>query len=193
MDLRVYLISGFHQGRGRWNGSLNMRERLFDQFNGRIRDLTYLPWKSSWKAVAENMWLLKKEAEKDSKTPPVNIVAGYSYGGGWGARLLMKYCRPRGVTIRHAILCDPVHRGILSPLGWFGVWPIHIPANVQNVSLFRQRESFPYGCDIKVQSSDTKVVSDETLEVGHIYMDDEDRYFTEVVTAVRDALGDTIT
>jgi hypothetical protein len=183
-DVRVYVISGYRQGKQRWNGSINISERLRDEWNGGLNNVTYLTWDSNWKAHAEFMWLIQDDKRKGKTKPPVNIVCGYSYGGGWGARRLMKFCNRRGVDIDHAILCDPVHRG---PLGWIGSWPIVIPGNVKRVTLLRQDSDYPRGCRVKTMNQYTSVV-ERMLNTGHVWCDDHPLYLHEINSAISEVL-----
>ena len=180
MDLRVILISGFNQHHGRWNGSLKLREKLIDC--GHCKTVEYYPWKSDWKAIAEMLWLVNEFTPEETRY----IVAGYSYGGGWGARLLFRYLKRRAIRIEHAILCDPVHRGIYAPLGWVGKWPIFVPNNVASVTVFRQEIDYPRGCGIKLESPNTQHLEGELLQVGHVYADDHPDYHQAVMDAVHD-------
>jgi len=185
-DVRIYVISGFRQGKQRWNGSINISERLRDEYNGALTNVTYLTWDTNWPALAEFMFLIQDDHMQSRRKPPVNIVCDYSYGGGWGARRLMKFCRRRGVAIEHAILSDPVHRG---PLGWIGRWPIWIPDNVRKVTLLRQKEDYPRGCDIRLQNKETTcIVRKRLLKVGHSWMDDHPRYLEEICSAANKVL-----
>ena len=181
-SIRVYVVSGFTQNRGRWNGSIAITERLRDEWNGTLENVMYLPWNANWKAQAEYMWLIQDKRESmPGAQIPLNILCGYSYGGGWGARKLMKYCAKRGVGFEHVILCDPVHRG---PLGWLGRWPISIPSNVKSVWTLRQTSDYPRGCNIKYDVQHTTHASTRILNVGHMYCDDHPGYLEDINRAI---------
>lgn len=179
-DIRVYVVSGYTQSRAQWNGSIAITERLRGYWNGVLNSVCYLPWNSDWKSQAEYMWLLQDHLEPTGSIP-INILCGYSYGGGWGARRLMMYCSNKGVQFEHVILCDPVHRG---PLGWIGRWPIRIPKNVKNVWTLNQNNDYPRGCKINYETKYTKHVSARDLKVGHTYCDDHPAYLEDINKAI---------
>ncbi len=187
--IRVYIVAGYTQNKATWNGSISISEQLREEWNGSLESVSYLPWNSDWKAQAEYMWLIQDRREDTCpKDVPVNILCGYSYGGGYGAKKLMDHCLARGVRFEHVILCDPVSR---NPLGWLGKWWVKIPKNVKNVWLLRQEVDYPRGCKVTVDPKYTSEAGIWMLGSGHTYCDDNPAYLEAINKAIVHSLMGT--
>ncbi len=80
------------------------------------------------------------------------IIAGYSWGGGRGAKALSEALRERARVVDHMLLSDPVYRRSWAP-SWFSLLPssltsdrtIHLPSTVLLCEWWYQRLDKPSG------------------------------------------------
>lgn len=180
----VILISGFLQDRSRPNGIVRLWQRLFHRADQNLHIESPWVWNERWAERAEMLWLAEQELGRPLKI----IVAGYSYGAGWGAMQLAKQLRKRGMGVYWAVLSDPVYRcswliGRWLAMTVFGV--IGVPDNVANVSWFRQRMNRPQAHDLlPMDEQVTHIREPKELKRTHQYMDDAPEFHAEVERVV---------
>jgi len=119
------------------------------------------------------------------------VIAGYSWGG-YSATLLAKELAKHGQKVKQMVLCDAVYRHKY----WLGNWramcplsKIKIPANVEEVTWFRQQQNYPRGHKLKPESDTTKINSPMELKYKHQKCDDSYVFHKEVFKACQRTLG----
>lgn len=130
-----FVISGFRQRPGQPTGSQDLWAHLHARYGGPRRVVTYLPWNTNWREIAEQVRMCS-----NGHVPHVKI-AGYSWGGGWGAVQLAWQLRHRGYAVQRMVLCDAVYRHPLWCLSWLALCRrkrITVPDNVERVRWFYQ-------------------------------------------------------
>lgn len=165
------MISGFTQTLQRPNGVQTVWDALC--VAARNARVVFYPWDFDWSALAE--FILRFQP---TDRPTRVYVYGYSWGGGWGFPQLALELQKRSITIEHAVLCDAVYRPRSRLLVWEALIPrsrIVVPANVREVSWFRQRTGLPMGHDVVAADPRHTKVNTGVLVPGctHHYMDDQ--------------------
>ncbi len=183
----LVLIGGFTQGEHRPGGMLRLYQRL-DCLRQPGVEISFRPWNSRWRRVAQRMHLLGGDAQV--------LVFAYSYGAGWGAVRLARCLQARGMPIAHAVLSDPVWRSrwlvpnlaVWLPRGCRLKPRICMPAAVRRITYFAQQHGPPYAS--LVCSDDPAVVPRVHLvsNVPHVAMDDLPAFHDACVAAAREAL-----
>lgn len=143
------VISGYTQNYGSLNGSETLWGDIDDALCSKgpgVRVL-YFPWNAPWREIAE---MIKRNSVPSTEV----FIYAYSWGAGYGFVTLAQQLEDWGVSVRHAVLCDPVWRrpGIPAFFQWvgtiasyFGRETIAVPTNVLEVSWCYQRNSKPDG------------------------------------------------
>ncbi len=138
-----------------------------------------LKWNSDWKSIAQ--WLAE---ELGDARPPVGVLVGYSYGGGWGCQRLSEELRLRlGFDLQiWQVLSDPVSRngyGPLWPLNalnvspWGGRWrKVRPPANVTRCWYVTQSSKAPYGQTVVLAEEHYELQHAGRFQRGHSSMDE---------------------
>lgn len=163
-------ITGFTQSIAEPTGFDSLWHRLRDFDVGSSVVLTPQEWKANFGHIAE--FIFRHKGHTD---PPVYVFA-YSWGCGRGFVRLAKELKKRGITIDHAVLCDPVYHS------WSRLWravlfspAIKIPSNVKRVSWFRQEQSYPRATTLKAVGN-TLIEPPVTLNNDHAWMDDASEF-----------------
>ena len=94
------------------------------------------------------------------------------------------------------VLSDAVYRHSY----WLGNWramcpfsKIKIPANVEEVTWFKQKQNYPRGHNLKPESDTTKINSPQELKYKHKKMDESYLFHKEVFKACHRAMGKSLT
>lgn len=151
ISLHVELIRGFRQSDEFPTGM----EQLFAalrEFESAQVEVHLSSWNEGWKGRAR---LIDSSTSQDATI----IVVAYSWGVGYGARMLAKHLRARGRRIQRFFSIDGVYHSRWLP--WRAVWGpvseyflgypvIQFPDNVGQVDMWRQKLNKPSGHPIKV-------------------------------------------
>lgn len=177
------VLSGFRQRQGDVNGMVLIWQDLKRAIpNHAVLQL------HSWNCNVPDLAELIARLAPDDAQPRVNIY-GYSWGG-QSAVHLAHQLRRRGVGVAHMVLSDAVYRHWY-PLGWwraFVPWrSLRVPENVQRVTHFRQRESFPMGHTVVADNPGrTKLDPVQWLKTDHCWMDDAPQFRRACLAAARE-------
>lgn len=147
----IFIFGGFTQTAGSDSGMMRLWARLFRWRATSLAHAATLILPRRWKDDPEEMTHLL-ERHVHHTLPPRIVIAGYSWGAGYGAIRLAKRLRKAGHDVDLMILVDPVYRSRL-PAGfrllafttWFG---IRVPDNVKNIIVWRQSNHGPRGTHI---------------------------------------------
>lgn len=163
------LCAGFLQREGDPNGFLRLWHELHAEHAGPDTCVLLRQWSDDTNRLAELIFRLC------NRTAPCIVLYGYSWGG-WSAVLLARQLQRRGLFVDHLVLCDAVYRHWYWLGQWRAFWPwkrIVIPANVAEVTWFRQRFDWPRGHDVVAEDGrETRVHEPREVRVAHVYMDD---------------------
>lgn len=145
------------------------------------------PWNADWRGVAELVWRFRP-----CDRPPRVFCYAYSWGGGWGFPRLSAELGERDIEVTHAVLCDAVFRPHCRALAFLALTPgrkILVPANVREVTWFRQRTGLPMGHDVVAADPKQTRVHPGILVPGvtHHYMDDEWCWWNKCLQLAGDA------
>lgn len=169
-----YTTPGWLMDRGTPTRMGELWEGLRSKFVSADRYFALKPWDTNWRSEARFIDRHSRD-QRGVRTQPPNIVTvNYSYGAGYGLVQFAKWLGKLGLEIAHAYLIDPVYRGksiagkLLAFVPW---WPIRIPANVNKVTVWRQKVSQPMGHKLKYLG-DTVETDMGYVEVPHTKMDD---------------------
>lgn len=179
------VISGFLQREGQPTGMFRLWLDLKDGVgnNGGKTVVELRSWDDNWSDLAEKIW----RARPGNVAPKIKIYA-YSWGGA-SAMILARELRERGIGVDWIVLSDPVYRS----RWWSGLWRsmvgnprIRVPSNVQHVGRFYQRQNWPRGHRLLIESPMlTKVGVSGELELNHQYMDDAETFHCECQRVAR--------
>ena len=169
----VVFISGFSQTSKRVNGVM----AAFHEGAARRREagiegvrFEYRTWRTDWECFAAYCrFLLGNGGGKH-----VSIV-GYSWGGGWGARVLANQLRFQGIAVPRMFLADAVYRSSIlpkwlpaNPLSLMSRSKIKLPSNVGHVTWMRQKQSRVRGHDVvALVPGKTRIDPAIVVRVGH--------------------------
>ena len=165
-------ISGFTQNIDRQNGFDRLWKQLRPLASEHVSLLPPQRWRADFSAIAEFIHRMKPE----NTVPEIRVYA-YSWGCGHGFLKLATELLKRGLSIRYAVLCDPVYHSWWRP--WramlTGRWspPIRIPKNVGEVFWFRQFQNRPQGTDLVSADPATVIHEPVVLNAHHEWMDDQ--------------------
>lgn len=148
------------------------------------------PWNADWRGIADLIWRFRP-----LDRPARVCCYAYSWGGGWGFPALARELAQRGIEIAQAVLCDAVYRPRWISFDWLALTrlpKIRVPANVREVSWFRQRTGLPAGHDVIAEDrTRTRVNAAVVCDgVAHQFMDDLDAWWLKslsVAAAARPA------
>ena len=181
----IYVIPGFLQNRGGDNGMVSLWKSLHMLYSDYSTRVELAHWNSDWRAHAE--CINRMCGGEYGKV----VIAGYSWGG-YSATLLAKELAKHGQKVKQMVLCDAVYRHKY----WLGNWramcplsKIKIPANVEEVTWFRQQQNYPRGHKLKPESDTTKINSPMELKYKHSKMDESYLYHREVFRSCLRTLG----
>lgn len=171
-------ISGFTQNVGKWNGILDLTEKLREQFCDGVRSrVHYYPWHANFAHVAEYYFAL---GEKYGTRPILGVYA-YSWGAGRGAMTLARQLKRRGMLVRVMVLSDPVYHHAFAPWRALRAWclpiigeqVIRVPDNVKEVYHFHQNQNRPGGHKLISggQAGGAFIHPRQLLAYDHQYMD----------------------
>ena len=187
--LRLHnIIAGYTQTKSRWHGSVILREKMQEAVdelsnNCQFRRVWIHRWNEHWAEMAQRIWWLGQYHEREIE---VGIYA-YSWGAGWGFIQLAKELRELGITVKHAVLCDPVYRHNY-PLGnwrafsnhpllsWCMRTKIIVPDNVKEVFVYRQNLNYPKGFDVESKNPTTVIHPAVGLKCTHQTIDEREEY-----------------
>ena len=185
----VLLIMGYTQDRAELTGQELLWRKLLYYIRTRdeldnITVLSPLPWNANWENVGN---FLLRNVDKDSGYKI--LIAGYSWGGGWGATNLCKQLKLRGLDVWHLVMCDAVYRSKWYSMSWRSLTrnpKIKISDNVKEVSWFFQTLNKPAGHKLVATDSKKTIINNPVqLDVGHTYMDEQPEYQDKVVDLVK--------
>jgi hypothetical protein len=137
-------------------------------------------WNDNWKALAAFI-------DRNSTHGASIRVYAYSWGCGYGLVTLAKYLAERGLSIRHAVLCDPVWRwrwapAWLSALSFRSIFrgqTVPINSNILEVSWCFQIHGTPRGHTPKAVNPDATIIHPGVLIKGASHTSiDEMPWFT---------------
>ena len=163
-----YVISGFLQNRGTYDGSLDLWRKMCSAHHGPDERVELCPWNTRWDAEAEFVYRFRNGC-------PVVTIAAYSWGAGWGAMRFARELGKRGIVVRSMVLSDPVYRHPLLAMRWLTLFRfpvIRVPANVQDVRWFRQRDDWPSGHELYAEGEGTHIYDPVEADCGHLLMDE---------------------
>lgn len=160
---------------------------LYSNYSTRV-ELAH--WNSDWRAHAE--CINRMCADHHASV----VIAGYSWGG-YSSTLLARELAKHGRKVQQMVLCDAVYRHKY----WLGNWralcpfsKIKIPANVEKVTWFRQKQNFPRGHNLKPESDTTIIRNPQELKDKHQQCDDSFLFQKETFKSCHRILGrDSIT
>ncbi|MEW4451286.1 hypothetical protein AB1L30_01245 [Bremerella sp. JC817] len=185
-------ISGFTQSVGKWNGILDLTEKLREQFCDGVRSrIHYYPWNANFAEVAEYYWAL---GDKYGVRPILGIYA-YSWGAGRGAMTLARQLNRRGLVVRVMVLADPVYHHPFAPWRAFRTWclpivgepVIRVPDNVREVYSFHQVQNRPGGHKLisAGRAGGAFIHPRVLLRYDHQYMDNAPEFHNLVLEEAR--------
>ena len=181
----IYIIPGFLQNRGGDNGMVSLWKSLHMLYSNYATRVELAHWSSDWRAHAECINRMSDDREAEI------VIAGYSWGG-YSSTLLARELAKHGRKVQQMVLCDAVYRHKYTLGNWRAMWPyskIEIPANVREVTWFRQKRNYPRGHKL-VPESDTTIIHNPTeLKYKHGKMDDSYLFHKEVFKACHRTLG----
>jgi hypothetical protein len=164
-----YVIPGFLQNRGTYDGSLDLWRKLCAIHYGPNVQVELCPWNTRWDAEAEFVYRFRNGC-------PTVTIAAYSWGAGWGAMRFARELGKRGIGVRSMVLCDPVYRHPLYSMRWLTLFRfpvIRIPENVQAVRWFRQCDDWPAGHELLAENPATRIEAPCMVEgCGHLGIDE---------------------
>ena len=185
----IYVIPGFLQNRGDDNGMVSLWKSLHVMYSSYSTRVELAHWNSDWRAHAECI-----NRMSDDQQAKVAVV-GYSWGG-YSATLLARELAKHGRKVQQMVLCDAVYRHNY----WLGNWramcplsKIKIPANVEEVTWFKQQQNYPRGHKLKPESDTTKINSPMELKYKHQKCDDSYVFHKEVFKACHRTMGKNLT
>ena len=181
----IYVIPGFLQNRGGDNGMVSLWKSLHMMYSDYSTRVELARWNSDWRAHAE---CINRMCGTDYAKV---VIAGYSWGG-YSATLLAKQLAKHGQKVKQMVLCDAVYRHKYWLGNWRALWPcskITIPANVEEVTWFKQQQNYPRGHKLKPESDTTKINSPRELKYKHQKCDDSYLFHKEVFKACQATLG----
>jgi pimeloyl-ACP methyl ester carboxylesterase len=153
---------------GAATGMMRLWGQLHDAHCGPGVCVERLAWSDCPVSVAEHVRLLA------NWYPSEVLIFGYS----WGAALGIKIARElqkRSINVAHLVLSDPVYRHAY----WAGNWraffagvPIRVPANVREVTWWRQFEDTPRGHDLVARGENTILHAARVATATHAFMDE---------------------
>lgn len=174
---RIYTIGGFTETPAHETGMHRMHRAAIAPYEDRpdVQVEPVRPWKSDWRALAAR-------ARLDGVRSV--IIAGYSWGAGFGAQKLAQELGEYGIPVRLMLLCDPVYRPTwlptLGPANIFGFralipgWAkIAVPDNVRALTGVRQTGSIPKGHALRWRGD---VIELERLPATHVTIDEHPRW-----------------
>ncbi len=181
----IYVIPGFLQNRGDDNGMVSLWKSLHVMYSSYSTRVELAHWNSDWRAHAECI-----NRMSDDQRAKV-VIVGYSWGG-YSATLLARELSKHGRKVQQMVLCDAVYRHRY----WLGNWramcplsKIKIPANVEEVTWFKQKQNYPRGHKLKPESDTTKIHSPQELKKTHQKMDESYLFHKEVFKSCLRAMG----
>jgi len=165
----VYLIGGRAQKTGADTGIMRLWAMLFRwraEARSRGDAFTFIMPREWNDSVREMAALLQRHSvpARDRRV----IIAGYSWGAGFGAPRLAREVKRAGAIVDLLILIDPIYRSklplafrLLAFTTWFG---IRIPANVKEVLIYRQRRDALKGTRVRLDDRHrTRILADTDL------------------------------
>ena len=163
----IYLIGGRSQKTGADTGMMRLWAMLFRWRALAPRHAFTFIMPREWNdSVREMAGLLERHAVEPGARRVV--IAGYSWGAGYGGPRLARELMRRGIAVDLLILVDPIYRSklplafrLLAFTTWFG---IRVPANVRAVVAWRQRRDALKGTGLRLDDkARTRILADVTL------------------------------
>ena len=181
----IYIIPGFLQNRGGDNGMVSLWKSLHMMYSNYSTRVELAHWNSDWRAHAE--CINRMCGDQQGKI----VIAGYSWGG-YSSTLLARELAKHGRKVQQMVLCDAVYRHRYWLGNWRAMWPyskIEIPANVSEVTWFRQKQNYPRGHKLKPESDTTIIHRPLELKKNHAKCDDSYLVHKEVFKSCQRAMG----
>jgi len=180
----VILIGGFSEHRGESTGT-NQLWRKLRSFSRPDVCVQFCHWNEDWAQRAAFI------AENTRKVhDPEIIIAGYSWGAGYGARRLAAELKRHDLRVTSMTLCDPIYRSHLPITRWLALtrlpFPIELPSNVEAVKVFTQLQSRPSAHPVLLHGDRLPV---EELEATHTNIDEHIEYHAHAVMQAASLLG----
>ena len=172
----IIVVQGFMQKSGTLNGIV---KAWYDAHCAVASDpgtcVEMLQYNSDVVDLAQRIFRLSPE-----RSQPEVIIIAYSWGVAASQRLSYEL-RRRSIRVKHFLSCDGVYKHWhtlgnwrVRVVKWYpDAFPIWIPENVDQVTQFRQNQSWPAGHVIKaVNPGRTEVGPVRWLMADHQWMDD---------------------
>tara|TARA_R110000868_G_scaffold162116_3_gene393108 strand:+ start:110 stop:700 length:591 start_codon:yes stop_codon:yes gene_type:complete len=147
MKLGIAVISGFTETERKSCGLDTIQRDLAELYKPAAQVEVYdlRSWKADMKGLAS---LMKRDGITHT------VIIAYSHGAGYASPLLSRYLDEHNISVKSALLCDPVYRP-----QWLPRWTIaqllsirslipksaviKFPANVQSIKGVRQVQNIP--------------------------------------------------
>lgn len=185
----VIIIPGFTQNVGGDIGANKMWKHLHREFHD---DFTAVLAPIAWHQPMDH-WAGFVHSMIEDADDPCIMIAGYSYGCGWGFQKISKYLEDWAINVRCAVLCDPVYRSPFYSLAWRSMitkdvpivgWmapTIRVRKNVREVHSFYQLENRPRAHRlVAMDPNRTTIHPRERLFKPHQAMDDHPDFHHKV-------------
>ena len=172
-------ITGFTQHGGAANGF----DKLWNALRPLACESTSVVTPQRWRANFDH---LADFVDRHSINPTISVFA-YSWGCGHGFIQFAKQLEKRGLTINHAVLCDPVYHSWVRPWRALLCSPaIKIKPNVTRVSWFRQYMNKPRATNLRaVDPRKTHIEAAVVLRRTHEFMEDSSEFINKSLSVAR--------
>lgn len=168
---------GFRETKMAETGIEKAWKRLQPLESADLTIITPYDWNENFGGLAR--FLLRNSKAWDSAEV---MVIAYSWGCGVGFENFANEAKNLGITIRVAVLCDPVFRSRVFPT-WFPFNPLSVspvfrpnilvPASVRRVEWVRQKLDYPQGHDLVAEDPSRTLISAPLwVARGHRVIDD---------------------
>lgn len=183
-DVWHFVIGGFLQDRDEVNGVLRLWDRLSKRAGPHVH-VRLLEWHDDMEEVAQQVAIVKLLHDAPCRV----TIDGFSFGGGWGAPRLARALDRRDIRVSRMNLCDPVYKHPLWLLWLLSLSPwrkIRIPANVDHVDYFLQRNGRPMGHELVAEGERTTIAPPIFVKgVTHVHMHKLDAWHQRAVANAR--------
>lgn len=188
----IGFIPGYTQNVGRDIGFNKMWMSMREFQNNRTEVLPPIAWNQPMEHWAGFIHNIVRRAKN-----PTILIAGYSWGCGWGFQQISKFLENWAIDVRCAVLCDPVYRSPLRcmagrsminegdtfckiPIGYLAP-TIKIRKNVKEVWSYYQTENKPRAHRlVALDSKLTDIHPRIQLPYPHQAMDDHPHFHQKV-------------
>ena len=182
------MITGFTERRDEMSAGLgDLWYQIHKRYAGPDTINHLFHWFESPRNVAR--WIHRHCYNREEGTYPEIQIVGYSFGGQTAINVCRELDNLANITVRSLTLIDAVRRRTRWPIGWLSAFNriarLTVPANVQRVDSFIQRQNWPRGH--KVTNYLGEEVGQVELMVKHGQIDSH-RIVAAHVLAAADAI-----